>query len=389
MNTAYLDCFSGASGDMLLGALIDAGMAEGELQNAINALNIPDCDLEISRVIENGLAATRVQVKVVDSQPARHLQNIEGIISSAGLEQPVREKVLEVFRCLADTEAAIHGCNANEVHFHEVGAVDALIDIVGVVNGFHHLGITQIFCSPLPVPRGWVNCAHGELPVPAPAVCRLLQGKPTYGVDLEQELVTPTGAALIHVLAGDFGPMPPMQLERTGYGAGKNKRRDGRPNLLRLMTGQTHQPDEVQQVEVIETALDDWNPETWPHVSDRLFHSGALDVILIPVQMKKGRPGFLLKIICEPKHAQTLKEVILSETTSIGLRFHTEQRMTLPREIITVQTKFGPMQAKMIITPTGPVITPEFEECRRVALEKNIPIKEVYSVVNRCSDASD
>jgi uncharacterized protein (DUF111 family) len=234
-----------------------------------------------------------------------------------------------------------------------------------------------------------VNCAHGELPIPAPAVCRLLQGKPVYGVDLEQELVTPTGAALIHVLASNYGPMPPMRIEKTGYGAGEKKRRDNRPNLLRLIIGEGHQPAEAQQVEVIETALDDWNPETWPHVADRLFHSGALDVILIPVQMKKGRPGFLLKTICEPAHAQILKQVILSETSSIGLRFHTEQRMTLPREPVTVQTRFGPLQAKKITTAEGVVITPEYEECRRVALEKDIPIKEVYSEVSRCSVISD
>jgi uncharacterized protein (TIGR00299 family) protein len=389
MNTAYIDCFSGVSGDMLLGALIDAGMPEDELQGVINGLNIPGCELAISRVTVNSLAATRVQVTVADTQPHRHLQDIEEIITAAVLEEPVRKKVLEVFHCLAEAEAAVHGCSIEEVHFHEVGASDALVDIVGVVYGFHYLGINSISCSPLPVPRGWVNCAHGALPVPAPATCRLLQGKPVYGVDLEQELITPTGAALIHVLASDYGPMPPLLLEGIGYGAGKNKRHDGRPNLLRLITGEAHQPDEVQQVEVIETALDDWNPETWPHVADQLFHSGALDVILIPIHMKKGRPGFLLKTICEPSHTHVLKQVILSETSSIGLRFHTEQRMTLPRELVTVQTKFGPVQAKKIATPSGTVITPEFEECRRVALEMKIPIKDVYIEINRCSGASE
>jgi len=389
MNTAYIDCFSGASGDMLLGALIDAGMPVEELQNTINTLNIPGCTLEAFKVTENSLAATRVQINIADSQPHRHLQDIEKIITSANLKETVKEKALEVFHCLARVEAEVHGCNIEEVHFHEVGAADALIDIVGVVYAFHYLDINTITCSPLPVPRGWVNCAHGEIPIPAPATCKLLQGKPVYGIDLEQELVTPTGAALIHVLASDFGPMPPLILERIGYGAGKNKRSDGRPNLLRLIIGKAHQPDEVQQVEVIETALDDWSPETWPHVADRLFHSGALDVILIPIQMKKGRPGFLLKTICEPAHTQALKHVILSETSSIGLRFHTEQRMTLPREIVTVQTKFGPIKAKKIETPNGTVITPEFEECRRIALSKDIPIKEIYSEVNRCNGTSD
>ena len=389
MNTAYIDCFSGASGDMLLGALIDAGMPLEEVQNAINTLNIPGCTLEAFKVTENSLAATRIQITIADTQPHRHLQDIEKIISSANLEEVVKEKALKVFRCLAEAEAEVHGCTIEKVHFHEVGAADALIDIVGVTYGFHHLGINTITCSPLPVPRGWVNCAHGEIPLPAPATCKLLQGKPVYGIDLEQELVTPTGAALIHVLASDFGPMPPLLLTNIGYGAGKNKRQDDRPNLLRLITGEAHQPDELQQVEVIETALDDWSPETWPHVADQLFHSGALDVILTPVQMKKGRPGFLLKTICEPAHSQALKHVILSETSSIGLRFHTEQRMTLPREIITVQTKFGPIKAKKIVTPNGTVITPEFEECRRIALSKDVSIKEIYSEVNRCNGTSD
>lgn len=385
MNTAYLDCFSGASGDMLLGALIDAGVPEDALRNVIHALNLTGCELAISRVTENSLAATRVQVKVADPQPHRRLRDIEEIIAAAVLDDPVKNKALAVFRCLAEAEAAVHDCRREEVHFHEVGAADALVDIVGVVQGFHHLGIEQICCSPLPVPRGWVNCAHGELPVPAPAVCRLLQGKPVYGVDLEQELLTPTGAALIHVLAGRYGPMPPMRLASIGYGAGGKKRSDGRPNLLRLITGEGLQPEEAQQVEVIETALDDWNPETWPHVAERLFHSGALDVILIPVQMKKGRPGFLLQTLCEPVHAQILKQVILSETSSIGLRFHTEQRLTLPRELVTVQTRFGPVQAKKIATPAGTVITPEFEDCRRIALDRGIPITHVYSEVNRCT----
>jgi uncharacterized protein (TIGR00299 family) protein len=385
MNTAYLDCFSGISGDMLLGALLDAGMPEAELRKTIAGLNISGCTVEISRVKENALAAVRVQVKTTDLQPHRRLRDIENIIITADLAPPVRQKILEVFRCLAGAEAAVHGCGIEEVHFHEVGAADALADIVGAVQGFHHLGLTAISCSPLPMPRGWVSCEHGELPLPAPAACRLLQGKPVYGVDLEQELVTPTGAALIHVLAGSFGPMPPLCVERIGYGAGTGKRRDGRPNLLRLILGEAQQVDEAQQVEVIETALDDWNPETWPHVAHRLFRSGALDVLLVPVQMKKGRPGFLLKIICEPVHALTLKQVILSETSAIGIRFHTEQRMTLPREIVTVRTGFGPVLAKKIATPNGTVITPEFEECRRIADEQNVPIREVYNEVIRCA----
>ena len=388
MKTAYLDCFSGASGNMLLGALLDAGLHEDSLRNTINALNIKGCKVSISRVTNNSLAATHVQVNVQEEQPHRHLQDILNIIRGADLSDQVQQKAIAVFRALAEAEATVHGCNLEEVHFHEVGAADALVDIVGVVFGFQHLGISKVCCSPLPMPHGWINCAHGELPAPAPATCRLLQDKPVYGVDLEEELVTPTGAALIHILADNFGPMPPMHLKHIGYGAGSRERSDGRPNLLRLILGEANHPDEAQQVEVIETALDDWNPETWPHVAEQMFHSGALDVILIPVQMKKGRPGFLLKVICEPAHAAAVKQSILSETSSIGLRFHTEQRLTLPREIVTLETRFGPLQAKKIATPAGTVITPEFEDCRRVALEKGIPIKDVYSEIIRCTKAS-
>lgn len=389
MHTAYLDCFSGASGDMLLGALIDAGLSMEKLRNTINALNIRSCEIAASRVTINSLSATRVKVSAPEKQPHRHLQDIEKIIDDSQLNPDIQKKAVTVFRALAKAEAAVHGCSVEEVHFHEVGAVDALVDIVGTIAGFHDLGITRIACSPLPMPRGWVNCAHGELPVPAPATCKLLEGKPVYGVELDQELITPTGAALLHVLVDEFGPLPPLTIKHIGYGAGSNQREDGRPNLLRLIIGRAHQPDEAQQVEVIETALDDWNPETWPHVAEQLFQHGALDVILIPVQMKKGRPGFLLKVICETALEAIVKQTILSETSSIGLRFHTEQRFTLPREIITLETGYGPVQAKKIATPDGPVITPEFEECRRVALEKGVPIKEVYSEIIRSTKSPE
>ncbi len=388
MKTAYLDCFSGISGNMLLGALIDAGVPDAVLRDAVSGLGIPGCGLEISRVVENNLAAVRVQVTLREEQPHRNLRDIEQIIRSAALDGQVRKQSLEVFRGLAEAEAAVHGCPVEEVHFHEVGAADAIADIIGVTHCFHHLEIKTVCCSPLPVPRGWVKCAHGELPVPAPASSRLLLGKPVYGVELEQELVTPTGVALVDVLADSYGPMPPMRLERIGYGAGTTRRSDGRPNLLRLLIGESHLPAEAQQVEVIETALDDWNPESWPHVSEQLFLSGALDVILTPVQMKKGRPGFLLQVICAPAHSLSLKQVILGETSAIGLRFHTEQRLTLPREAVTVQTRFGPVRAKKIASPGGTVITPEFEDCRRVALETGVSIQEVYSEVNRCAASS-
>lgn len=389
MKTAYLDCFSGISGDMLLGALLDIGLPESVVEETIAALPVKGCSLAVSKTTECTIAATRVRIKAAADQPHRNLADIEKIILTASLPEPVQTKALEVFRLLAEAEAAVHGTGVDEIHFHEVGAIDALVDVVGVVSGFHSLGINRIRCSPLPVPRGWVECTHGTLPVPAPAVCRLLEGKPVYGVELAQELVTPTGAALMHVLAGDFGQLPPMHLEQTGYGAGSAQRSDGRPNLLRIITGVVHDPDEAQIVEVIETALDDWNPETWPHVTELFFQHGALDVLLVPVHMKKGRPGFLLTIVCEPSRSRDLQRIVFAETSSIGLRCHREERVTLPRESITVSTRFGPVAAKKIATPAGTVITPEFESCRRIALKRNIPIRDIYREVERCCSTGE
>jgi len=391
MNTAYLDCFSGVSGDMLLGALLDAGLPEAHLREVLAALPLHGFTLSVERKTVQGFAATRVTVEC-DSHDHhshehehRHLAEISSLLSKAAIPAQVRDKALAVFTRLAEAEAAVHGTTIDQIHFHEVGAVDALVDIVGVVAGFEYLKIKQLICSPLPMARGWITCAHGEIPLPGPAVCRLLAGVPVYGENIDQELVTPTGAALVRELANDFGPMSPMLLTQTGYGAGSMVRHDGRPNLLRLLLGQSMVVQEAQQVEVIETHLDDWNPEFWPHVSERLIAAGALDVCLIPIQMKKGRPGFLLRVIAEPATRDTVTNVVFSETSAIGLRLRREERMTLPREIITVTTPWGDLPAKKISTPNGTVITPEYEACRTLAEAHHLPLQEVYSAVRRHS----
>jgi uncharacterized protein (TIGR00299 family) protein len=383
MKIAYLDCFSGISGDMLLGALVDAGLPETALHAVVGDLGLSGCRLEITRTTDCPLPATRVRVLLDSPQPPRHLPEIEMILNAGRLAEPVRDKSLAVFRRLAEAEAEVHGCAISAVHFHEVGAADALIDIVGAVSGLQQLAIDKLFCSPLPMPRGWTDCAHGQLPLPAPAVCNLLRGVPVYGEEIGQELVTPTGAALVRTLAVDFGPLPPMLLAGTGYGAGSNVRNDGRPNLLRLLIGKAFAPAEAQQVEVIETALDDWSPETWPHVAEMLLQVGALDVLLLPVQMKKGRPGFLIRVISAPAEAEAVKTILLSETSAIGLRYHREQRRTLSREAVTLQTRWGAVQGKKISTPAGVVIAPEYEECRRLSLEHGVPIRQVFAEVSR------
>ncbi len=383
IKTAYLDCFSGVSGNMLLGALLAAGLPEEVFHSTVQALKISGYELTIQKEVHCGLQATVVKVKVSDKQTRRHLKDIQAILENSSLSKTVIEKSKAVFLRLAMAEAAVHGSTVDEVHFHEVGAVDALIDVVGTVAGLEYLGIHTLVSSPLPMPRGWVQCAHGQLPLPAPAVCQLLKDVPVYGESLEQELVTPTGAAIVTELAAGFGIMPVMQLQDTGYGAGTMKRKDGRPNLLRIITGIPLSVEETQQVAVLESNLDDWNPEGWPHVSSRFMKSGALDVSLIPMHMKKGRPGYLLRVVCDPAHMMLMRKLIFTETSAIGLRFRKEQRMTLPRRAITVQTRFGAVQAKEIDTDRGLVVTPEYEDCSQVASKQNVSIQEVYQEVCR------
>ncbi|MHB1183420.1 MAG: nickel pincer cofactor biosynthesis protein LarC [Desulfobulbia bacterium] len=378
---AYIDCFSGISGDMFLGALLDAGLPEMELRGQLSLLGLDGYTLTVGKKNRGAIAATTLSVESNESHPHRTLGDIRQLITASNLAEPVKATALSIFSLLAEAEAKVHGRPVDTVHFHEVGGVDSIIDIVGAAIGLGALNITHLHCAPLPMPRGWVQCAHGLLPLPAPAVCELLHGVPTYGVELSQELVTPTGAAIVKALATNFGPMPPMTITGIGYGAGRQELANGQPNLLRLVLGTTRIAVEPQEVEVIETHLDDWSPETFPYLSEQLFSLGALDVALIPIQMKKGRPGFLLRVICDRAASLPIKECILSETTAIGLRFRTEQRWTLPREIGTVPTRWGEVKVKKVTTPAGEVLTPEYEDCKRVAIANNLPIKAVYAEV--------
>ena len=380
---AYIDCFSGVSGNMFLGALLDAGLPEAELRSQLSLLGLGGYTLTVGKKNCGAIAATTLLVESSESHPHRTLGDISQLITASGLVEPVKKTALSIFSLRAVAEAKVHDRPVDTVHFHEVGGIDAIVDIVGAAIGLAALNITRLHCAPLPMPRGWVQCAHGLLPLPAPAVCELLQGVPTYGVELSQELVTPTGAAIVKALATDYGPMPPMRITGVGYGAGSQELANGQPNLLRLVLGPARTVVEAQEVEVIETHLDDWSPETFPYLSEQLFSLGALDVALIPIQMKKGRPGFLLRAICDQGASLAVKECILSETTAIGLRFRTEQRWTLPRETGTVPTRWGAVRVKKVTTPTGEELTPEYEDCRRVAIAHNVPIKEVYSEVAR------
>jgi hypothetical protein len=380
----YLDCFAGISGDMFLGLLLDLGCSEASLREGLARLALPGWQLTVHRDPAGPIAATGIEVAITGPQPRRTWQEIRDWLAAAPLPDSIRARALAVFKLLAAAEARVHGCTPDEIHFHEVGATDAIIDIVGTAIGLDILAIDRILCSPLPMPHGQVECAHGLLPLPAPAVCELLKGAPVYGVELEQELVTPTGAALVRQLAEGFGPMPPMLIEQVGYGRGRQELGDGRPNLLRGVIGRSRKASEAAEVEVISCNLDDWSPEGFPFLSEKLFSLGVLDVILIPVQMKKGRPGFLLQVICRPGEGWEAQRLILTETTSIGLRFHREERWTLPRRLGTVATPLGRIRVKLAEAPNGPVLYPEYEDCRRLALETGRPLKAIYAAVNRC-----
>lgn len=380
-NIIYLDCFSGISGDMFLGALIDAGLSQSLLVDELNRLDLEPYDFKVARTNVQSIAAFSVTVESSSRQRFKNLADITDILHRSDLDKTIVQKSLNVFQCLAEAEAGVHGKPVTEIHFHEVGALDTIIDVVGVVTGLHLLGIKKVYCSPLPLGRGFVQCAHGNLPLPAPAVCNLLQHVPVYGVDEPRELVTPTGAALVATLVDQFGNIPPMAPGTTGYGAGDLPGSDDRPNLLRLITGHQEIVDEAQQIEVIETNLDDWNSEGFPLLCDRLFAAGSLDVSLLPIHMKKGRPGFCLRVIARPQDARRVKEIILNETSAIGVRFRTEQRLTLPREIIKVPTRWGMVEAKKVKSMDGFKIYPEYESCRVVAEKNTLPLDTVYREV--------
>ena len=378
---AYLDCFSGVSGDMLLGALLHAGLDRKILTEELAKLHLEGLEFRVEEKSVNAISGVKITISSDRRQELRTLPGILHILEKSELEQTVINRASEVFRTLARAEAKIHAIPMDRVHFHEVGALDTIVDVVGTIIGLHHLGITRLFCSSLPTSHGFVNCAHGLLPLPAPAVCELLQGVPTYGVDLQQELITPTGAALVATLVEGFSPLPPMAITATGYGAGSHTLTNGQPNLLRIIIGKATSLTEEQSVEVIETNLDDWSPEGFPYLCELLFGQGALDVTLAPIQMKKGRPGFSLQIISPPAYAHLLKDLVFSETTAIGLRFRKESRRTLQREKVTVTTKWGEVLAKKVYTPTGTIIYPEYEECRKLASQHKVPLQDVYNEV--------
>jgi hypothetical protein len=376
---AYLDCFSGISGDMFVGALLDAGLPFEELRKTLGTLPLQGYSLDMAQAEKNHLHGIRFFVTVqVEKQTHRRFKDIKAMIQSSRLSPWVKAKSTEVFESLALEESRIHNCRLEDVHFHEVGATDSIVDIVGALYGMERLGIEAAYASALPLGSGFVDTRHGRIPLPAPATLALLKGIPVYDSGLSQELVTPTGAALVKGLAKSFGRMPSMVVEKIGYGAGSRDLPD-RPNLLRIIIGEEALQERVETVAILEANLDDTHPEWFSFLMDRLLEAGALDVAFSPVQMKKNRPGVLVQVIGKPHQADDLMKILFTESTTLGVRFRYSQRKVLERSFSELDSPWGPMRVKNIVQPDGSVfVYPEYEVCRKIALEKGIPLKEIY-----------
>ncbi|MGA2301779.1 MAG: nickel pincer cofactor biosynthesis protein LarC [Candidatus Acidiferrum sp.] len=380
MQLAYFDCFSGISGDMTLGALVHAGVPLEHLRGELQGLDVPGWEIRAEKVWKNGMAATYVCVRTQETRTHRSLSTIEVILQKSKLANPVREHATAIFRKLGEAEAAVHDVPIEKIHFHEVGAVDAIVDIVGACIGFHFLGIARFTCSALNVGGGTAKMAHGVLPVPAPATARLLLGKPTYSTGVQNELVTPTGAAIVATLCDTFGPQPPMTVSAIGYGAGTADL-EGQPNVLRLMVGdaaETREGEYSDEIRVVEANLDDLNPQVYGYFVERALAAGALDVFTTAVQMKKNRPGTLLTVLCKLADEAKFQELLFAETTTLGVRSYTTQRRVLPREWETVATCYGEVRMKLARVNGRVVqISPEYEDCRKLAEEKVVPLQRV------------
>jgi len=398
MRIGYLDIAVGISGDMTLGALVDAGVELPGLRQQLRGLPVTDWEITAEKVSKAGIQATKVTVTTTHSEEATHhhahgqhasYTELRDVIAGADLPPDVVNSSLQVLDSVAQAEANVHGVSLDEVHFHELAGIDTLIDIVGSVIGLRMLGVEKLYCSALPVSHGFVDTAHGRLPVPPPAVAELLKGYPTVPVDINEETVTPTGAALATSLCEQVGMFPPMTVEQVGYGAG-SKDFPGRPNVLRLWVGQSAGGDEslsIDEVMTVEANIDDMNPELHPHVVGQLFAAGALDVWLTPIQMKKGRLAVKISAIAAPSEAEAVAGAILRESTTFGVRLTHSQRRCLSRETVMVMTRFGELPVKVGYLD-GRVVTvaPEYEDCLEAAHKHGVPVKAAYSAALAAAD---
>ena len=374
MKIAYFDAYSGIAGDMTVGALLDAGADAEALMEGLRSLGT-GAEFRLERTKRKGIAGAKFQVLPPEGdKPHRHLHHILELIDRAPLEAPVQAAARRVFEALGEAEAAVHGVDVRKVHFHEVGAIDSICDIVGAALGLHLLGIERVYCSPVNVGGGTVQADHGVMPVPAPATARLLAGKPIYSQGPQVELTTPTGAAIVAALVERVGAMPPMTIERSGYGAG-DKDFPEQANLLRVLVGHDHCAPESTVVYVLEANIDDASPQVLGYALERLMASGALDASLEPIWMKKNRPGQLLRVVANPADRERLAAIIFAETPTLGVRITTADRLVLERETKQVATPWGPVTVKL----AGQHAAPEYEDCRRIAAEKGVPLREVMA----------
>jgi uncharacterized protein (TIGR00299 family) protein len=377
MKAAFLDAFSGLSGDMIAGAMLDAGADFDELRSALASLPLDGYRLSARRKVVSGISALKFDVEVSAAQPERHLSDIREIVRRASaLSDSVKDRAMAIFAVLAEAEAKIHHTSSEEVHFHEVGAVDSIIDTVAAAWGFERLELGEMMVSPLPAGSGLVRSQHGIIPVPAPATAELLAGFPMRMGEGLSEMVTPTGAAIVRALARPAPPAMGFRVERVGYGAGTKDFPD-RPNVLRLMVGERTQTYETDELVEIATNIDDLNPQIYDHVVERLLEAGARDVTLTPTIMKKGRPAVTISVLAEPSARERIAGVLFAETSTIGLRYHPIARLKLPREIREVDTRWGRVRVKVSRGGDTLTVSPEYDDCKRIAREHRVALRMV------------
>ena len=382
MKTLYFDCFAGASGDMILGAMVGAGVDPNHLREQLALLRVDGFSIDFETVSRSGLSATYARVETAPEHKHRHLSDIKQIIEASGLPEYVKVLSVQIFTRLAEAEARVHNEPVDHVHFHEVGALDAIVDVVGAAICFDYLDIERFVCSPLHAGSGMVQMAHGRFPIPPPAVAELLKGVPFYSTDIQGELLTPTGAAIITTVCNEYGPIPKMTTESMGYGAGTREYKDF-PNVLRVLFGETESDAASdERLWMLETNLDDASPQIVGHVMDRVLDLGALDCFFTPVQMKKNRPGVLLSVLCGPDEKEVLIKLLFMETTTLGVRSYEVGRRALKRSVVQVETQYGVIDVK-VARLDGKVVNwmPEFEQCRAAAARAGVPVKMVEDAV--------
>jgi len=382
MKTLYFDCFAGASGDMILGALVDAGVDPRALIDQLRLLSVEGWKIDFEKVDRSGIGSTYARVETAHEHAHRHLSDILKIIYQSQLSQGVKDRAALIFSRLAEAEARVHNQPIEKIHFHEVGAIDAIIDVCGAAIGFDLLGVSEFISSPLRVGFGMAQMAHGRFPIPPPAVAELLKDKPIYAGDIEGEFVTPTGAAIITSVCERFENLPAMKIESTGCGAGTRDPK-GFPNALRIFLGVSEARTADETLLMIETNIDDMSPQLFGYVIERAFELGALDCYLTQTQMKKNRPGSLISILCRPHEREKFLQLIFAETTTIGARSYEVQRRALPRETVVVQTQFGRIDVKVVHTNGAVKAMPEFDQCRVAAAAANVPLREVQEAAQR------